>query len=212
MSPLPLIPLVPPPPDAAWPLDPRPRIVRAFTPPPKPWLPGHRGIDLAGTPGQPVLSATPGTITFAGPVAGRSVVVVTQGPHRTTYEPVIPSLPTGTTVQQSQPIGHLSAAASHCAPATCLHWGLLEGKTYLNPLDLLPAQPVRLLPTPPAQPARVFPTPPAQLPTQAPTTLSPAHAEQPASPPDAHHSPLPTVIVTLSALATLGATILIRNH
>ncbi|WP_344183769.1 M23 family metallopeptidase [Kribbella lupini] len=309
-------PFAPPPPDAVWPLDPRPRIVHAYAPPAKPWLPGHRGIDLAGTPGQPVLSATPGTITYAGPVAGRSVVVVTHGHQRTTYEPVIPSLPTGTTVHPAQPIGRLSAAASHCAPTTCLHWGLLEGKTYLNPLSLLPAQPVRLLPTTPGTPAparvtprtpapaRVAPrtpgapplqaqhpspllpaqrpqpqptcppayqppqppgypgttpheparptTPPPQqsqpcptLPTpqppaphrppQAPTTLFPAPQPQPqptcppacqqpqpptraGSPtaqrqaPTNDHNPLPTVIVTLSALATLGATLLIRNH
>ncbi|WP_460656463.1 M23 family metallopeptidase [Kribbella endophytica] len=261
-------------PDAVWPLDPRPRIVHAYNPPAKPWLPGHRGIDLAGTPGQPVLAATNGTITYAGPVAGRSVVVITHGPQRTTYEPVIPSVPTGTTVHAAQPIGHLSAAASHCTPKTCLHWGLLEGKTYLNPLSLLPAQPVRLLPAtphhfdtppqtpdhpgappppldapqqtpdhpgpPPPRPDHISaPTPPAhRLLGQHPTTLLPAQRPQPqatcppacqppqppnrADSPTAQpqaptpqadtHSPLPTVFVALSALATLGATILIRNH
>jgi hypothetical protein len=216
-----LLPLVPPPPDAVWPLDPRPRIVHAYTPPAKPWLPGHRGIDLAGSPGQPVLSATPGTITYAGPVAGRSVVVVTQGPLRTTYEPVIPSLPTGTTVHRAQPIGHLSSAASHCAPATCLHWGLLEGKAYLNPLTLLPTQPIRLLPTPPPagpSPLALTRTPLALPP--APTTERPASAT-PAGRPTTSPEPEPrprrsslasTAVVALSALATLGAAVLVRNH
>src|SRR5215472_334561 len=32
-----------------WPLPGLPRVVRAFEPPPKPWLPGHRGVDLAAT-------------------------------------------------------------------------------------------------------------------------------------------------------------------
>ncbi len=263
LTPAVLSPFAPPLPDAVWPLDPRPRIVHPYAPPAKPWLPGHRGIDLAGTPGQQVRSATPGTITYAGPVAGRSVVVVTHGPQRTTYEPVIPSLPTGTAVHAAQPIGHLSAATSHCAPTTCLHWGLLEGKTYLNPLSLLPAQPVRLLPTAPTPDRRLptaslpdrrlptAPTPDRALPTappqdhpvtpplgrvthptplahrllgQHPTTLLPAQRPQPQAtcppacrPPQpptraADHSPLPTVVVTLSALATLGATLLIRNH
>lgn len=234
-------------PNAVWPLDPRPRIVHTYNPPAKPWLPGHRGIDLAGTPGQPVLAATNGTITYAGPVAGRSVVVITHGPQRTTYEPVIPSVPTGTTVRAAQPIGHLSAAASHCTPATCLHWGLLEGKTYLNPLSLLPAQPVRLLPTTPPQDHPVTPLndrvatpaplahqllgqqhPTSLLPAQRPQPQAtcppacqpqpPSRADSPTAQPQAPkpqadtHSPLPTVIVALSALATLGATILIRNH
>ncbi|ONI77470.1 hypothetical protein BWI15_02860 [Kribbella sp. ALI-6-A] len=202
MSPLLLMPIVPPPPDAVWPLDPRPRIVRSYVPPPKPWLPGHRGVDLAGSPGQPVLSATPGTITFAGPVAGRSVVVVARGPLRTTYEPVIPSLPAGTEVRRAQPIGRLSAAASHCAPATCLHWGLLEGETYLNPLKLLAAQPVRLLPTVP--PPDEFPAP----------KVSPSPASPPPRSPAARESSAlaPTAVVTLGALVTLGAAVLVRNH
>ena len=186
ITPAVLRPLMPQLPDAVWPLDPRPRIVHAYDPPAKPWLPGHRGIDLAGTPGQPVLAATNGTITYAGPVAGRSVVVITHGPQRTTYEPVIPSVPTGTAVRAAQPIGHLSAAASHCTPTTCLHWGLLEGKTYLNPVSLLPAQPVRLLPTTP--PAPQEPAKPPQPPDRADSPTA-----QPQAPtPQAERHPQPT--------------------
>ncbi|MEV6288478.1 peptidoglycan DD-metalloendopeptidase family protein [Kribbella sp. NPDC051770] len=197
-----MTPLQPPPlADAIWPLTPQPRIVHPYTPPAKPWLPGHRGIDLEGTPGQKVLAATPGTITYAGPVAGRSVVVITRGPHRTTYEPVIPSLPRGTQVTQGQPIGTLSAAASHCTPTTCLHWGLLEGKTYLNPLQLLPTHPVRLLPTTQPQPRAAHPaelpksSPPAPRPQPQPTCPPACQQPQPNAarplPPNAA-SPLPT--------------------
>lgn len=144
----------PPGDEAGWPLRPRPQLVHGFEPPPKPWLPGHRGVDLAGSPGQPILSATPGTITYAGQLAGRGVIAVTHGQLRTTYEPVIPSAKVGTSVRPGQQLGHLSAAGSHCSPATCLHWGLLKGKTYLDPLSLLPSHPVRLLPltdTPPTK-------------------------------------------------------------
>ena len=90
-----------PPVRPAWPLQPRPQVVHGFELPPKPWLPGHRGVDLAGTPGQPVLAATAGTITYAGPLAGRGVVTVSTGPRRTTYEPVVPSLAMGTAVPQA---------------------------------------------------------------------------------------------------------------
>ncbi|HET6293798.1 MAG TPA: M23 family metallopeptidase, partial [Kribbella sp.] len=148
--------------ETGWPLSPRPEMVRGFEAPAKPWLPGHRGVDLAGSPGQAVLSATAGTITYAGPLAGRGVIVVTRGPIRTTYEPVIAALPLGAAVNPGDTIGHLSAAASHCAPATCLHWGLRQSDTYLNPLTLLPTQPVRLLPRTPPEPQALRPHTPPQ--------------------------------------------------
>jgi hypothetical protein len=44
-------------------------------------------------------------------------------------------------------LGSLVATDSHCPPAACLHWGLLRGDTYLDPLALVGAQlQVRLLP------------------------------------------------------------------
>jgi Peptidase family M23 len=131
---------------AGWPLQPRPEVLRGFELPAKPWLRGHRGVDLAGRPGQPVLAATPGTVTYAGPLAGRGVIAITFGARRTTYEPVVPEVQVGATVRTGTVIGRLSAAGSHCLPRTCLHWGLLQGKQYLNPLTLLPNRPVRLLP------------------------------------------------------------------
>ncbi len=149
-TPQPSTPAASPSADGVWPLSPRPEVVRGFDLPAKPWLPGHRGLDLAGSPGQPVLSATPGTITYSGQLAGRGVIVVTNGQSRTTYEPVIPSLPVGTAVTPGAPIARLSAAGSHCPPRACLHWGLRTATTYLNPLSLLATHPVRLLPhTPP---------------------------------------------------------------
>ncbi|WP_427891263.1 M23 family metallopeptidase [Kribbella sp. GL6] len=154
----------PPPtgPVAGWPLDPRPEIVHGFELPAKPWLPGHRGVDLAGRPGQPVLAATPGTITYAGPVAGRGVVTITYGARRTTYEPVVADVPVGTSVRTGTVIGRLSAVGSHCLPRACLHWGLLQAKQYLDPLSLLPSRPVRLLPltaAPSTGAARTIPAP-----------------------------------------------------
>ncbi len=52
---------VDPVPVGVWPLQPRPAVVRAFDPPGTPWGAGHRGVDLAGTVGQAVGSALPGT-------------------------------------------------------------------------------------------------------------------------------------------------------
>src|SRR4051794_4940346 len=52
------------------------RVVRVFTAPPQPWLPGHRGVDLAATHGEAVLAAGDGVVLFAARVAGRGVVSV----------------------------------------------------------------------------------------------------------------------------------------
>jgi murein DD-endopeptidase MepM/ murein hydrolase activator NlpD len=124
-------------------------VVNGFHPPPalEPWLPGHRGVDLAAAQGQLVVAAGPGIVLFAGPVAGRSVIVIGHGPLRTTYEPVRTSVAVGDPVSTGTPIGTLDApvGGSHCRPA-CLHWGLVRGTTYLDPLSLLEALPVRLLP------------------------------------------------------------------
>ncbi|HEX6888650.1 MAG TPA: M23 family metallopeptidase, partial [Candidatus Nanopelagicales bacterium] len=64
------------------------RVTRAFANPPHNWLPGHRGVDLRGVPGEPVRAAGAGRVTFAARLAGRGVVVVDHGELRTTYEPV----------------------------------------------------------------------------------------------------------------------------
>src|SRR6185369_7063201 len=72
-----------------WPLRPRPAVLRAFDAPSPNWQRGHRGVDLAAVPGQPVYAAGQGTVVFAGDLAGRPVVSVAHpGGLRTTYEPV----------------------------------------------------------------------------------------------------------------------------
>lgn len=40
----------------------------------------------------------------------------------------------------------LQLPLSHCFPRACLHWGWLRGETYLDPLELVGAGPVRLVP------------------------------------------------------------------
>jgi murein DD-endopeptidase MepM/ murein hydrolase activator NlpD len=132
--------------EGVWPLDPEPDVVRGFEPPAGPYAPGHRGVDLAGLPGQSVLAALPGTVGFAGSIGGKPVVTVLHGGRRTTYEPVVASVSRGQQVAAGEVLGRLTVLDGHCFPAACLHWGLLEGDTYLDPLTLLDAGPVRLLP------------------------------------------------------------------
>jgi murein DD-endopeptidase MepM/ murein hydrolase activator NlpD len=74
------------------------------------------------------------------------VVVVDHGETRTTYEPVTASVSVGDSLPQGAVIGTLELVGSHCPPAACLHWGWLRGEEYLDPLGLVGAGPVRLLP------------------------------------------------------------------
>lgn len=130
-----------------WPLDGVPRVVRRFDPPAQPWLPGHRGVDLAGRPGAIVRAAGAGRVRFAGRIAGRFVVSVDHGGGlRTTYEPVEPVVRAGDEVAAGDPIGRLASGHPGCAVSACLHWGLRRGDVYLDPLALLGLGQVRLLP------------------------------------------------------------------
>lgn len=136
-------------PVGVWPLQPQPEVVRHFDPPDSTWGAGHRGVDLLGHPGQSVRAALAGTVTFAGVLAGRGVVVVDHGSTRTTYEPVAAGVQVGTAVTAGQRIGTLEMVQSHCLPRTCLHWGWIDNATdtYLDPLRLVGGpEPVRLLP------------------------------------------------------------------
>ena len=133
-------------PRGVWPLTPTPNVAHDFDPPDDPWGSGHRGVDLAGTVGQPVRSAMAGTVAFVGTIAGKAVVTVSHGETRTTYEPVSSSLEAGAAVAAGQRIGSLELPLSHCFPRACLHWGWLRGETYLDPLALVSDARVRLLP------------------------------------------------------------------
>jgi murein DD-endopeptidase MepM/ murein hydrolase activator NlpD len=132
--------------DGVWPLSPRPDIVSGFDPPATRWGAGHRGVDLLGHVGQTVHSSLSGTVTFAGRLAGRGVVVVDHGGVRTTYEPLKARVLVGDVVDRGGVLGTLQLSSSHCFPRACLHWGLRRDEAYLNPLTLVGAGPIRLLP------------------------------------------------------------------
>ncbi|WP_017611031.1 M23 family metallopeptidase [Nocardiopsis xinjiangensis] len=131
-----------------WPLDPRPHVLRGFDPPERRWHAGHLGADLAAEVGQPVLASADGVVHFAGTVAGVPVVSVAHGDLRTTYLPVRASTARGDPVLAGDELGTLPAEPAHCASRPCLHFGLLRGAAYLDPLGPLGHGPVRLLPLP----------------------------------------------------------------
>ncbi len=131
----------------SWPLDPRPSVARRFDPPAQRWLAGHRGVDLQASSGATVLAAADGVVAFAGSVAGKGVVSIDHPTGlRSTYEPVRALVTAGQAVRRGQDLGVLVTEGSHCLPRACLHWGARRGSDYVDPLALVGAGPVILLP------------------------------------------------------------------
>jgi murein DD-endopeptidase MepM/ murein hydrolase activator NlpD len=132
----------------SWPLAPPHPVLRPFLAPSAPWGPGHRGVDLGGSAGEPVLAVADGTVVFAGHLVDRSLVSVDH-PNglRSTYEPVAPTVTVGQPVHRGDVLGHLESGHAGCA-VPCLHWGIRRDKEYLDPLALVTAHRIRLLPWP----------------------------------------------------------------
>lgn len=117
-----------------WPSGTPVAVTRPFDPPSQDWLSGHRGVDLAVPVGSEVYSPAAGTVTFAGHLVDRNVVVIEHDHRRSTFEPVAPIVSLGDHVEAGQPIGIVEEGH---APGP-LHWGVKVGpKRYLNPLRQL---------------------------------------------------------------------------
>jgi murein DD-endopeptidase MepM/ murein hydrolase activator NlpD len=54
-------------------------IIDPFRPPPRPWLAGNRGIEIATASGSIAVASAAGVVSFSGPVAGRFHVTVRHG-------------------------------------------------------------------------------------------------------------------------------------
>ena len=52
----------------------------------------------------------------------------------------------GTSVERGDVVGHVGAHPGHCAPDTCVHWGVRVGDDYLDPALLLAEVRIVLLP------------------------------------------------------------------
>lgn len=131
----------------AWPV-PQATVLRAFAAPSMRWGAGHRGVDVAAAPGETVVAATSGTVTFAGTVVDRPVVTVRMEgvPWEVlvTVEPVVPLVAAGDVVAAGEPIGTLAGGHRPCG--ACIHLGVRIDDAYANPMVLLGAERAVLLP------------------------------------------------------------------
>ena len=120
----------------AWPVPAPHPIVRGFEAPPTPYAAGHRGIDVAATPGTEVVAPEDGIVAFSGTVVDRGVVSIDHaGALRSSYEPVTPRVPAGTAVRRGQVIAVVAGGGSH--PSGVLHIGARLNGAYVSPLLFL---------------------------------------------------------------------------
>lgn len=110
---------------------------RGWEPPAHEFAAGHRGVDLPISPGEPVHAPADGTVSFAGPVAGRPLVVMEHGEGlRSTLDAIDPLVHNGDAVHRGEVIGR--ARGEHCgAPRPCLHVGARIGDQYVDPTPYL---------------------------------------------------------------------------
>ncbi|PST47736.1 peptidase M23 [Bifidobacterium callitrichos] len=130
----------------AWPLD-EPVVAESFDGPAKPWLPGHRGVDLEAEEGEDIVAPGEGVISFAGEVAGKQVVSIRTDEGLTfTFEPAVTDLPRGTRVIRGERFGEVATGSDHCV-GSCLHWGVRRGdRVYIDPTAMTGGRRIGLKP------------------------------------------------------------------
>lgn len=111
--------------------------LRGFEPPEHDYGSGHRGIDIALSPGSRVLAPADGVVHFAAWLVNRPVLSIRhENGLLSSFEPVRSLLPSGSAVSVGQHIGNHDAGDetfSHCF-AHCVHFGIRLDGEYLNPL------------------------------------------------------------------------------
>jgi hypothetical protein len=115
-------------------------VLRHFEPPRTSFGSGHRGVDLAASPGAPVVAAAAGTVTFAATVAEFGWVSVAHADGVvTSYGPIGAfEVARGQRVTAGHPLGRLAAGGHGDGGSDLgLHWGARRGGAYVDPLSLL---------------------------------------------------------------------------
>lgn len=99
------------------------RVIRGFDPPERPWLAGHRGVDLAAESGDELVAPADGVVSFTGKVGGKDVVSIRHGFLTSTFEPAVSELDHGAVLRQGERFALVDGVSDHCGE-TCVHWGV----------------------------------------------------------------------------------------
>ncbi|EUA90290.1 hypothetical protein I551_3269 [Mycobacterium ulcerans str. Harvey] len=134
-----------------WPLRPPAVVLRGFDAPTPNWRPGHRGVDLAGVPGEPIFAAGDATVVYAGTLADWPVVSL--GPSRRLAHQLPAGAPDGASrpardggISGRHPGGWAPGLPSQGVPALGRDVGPASDAHYVDPLGLLKSTPIRLKP------------------------------------------------------------------
>src|SRR5579885_3689597 len=171
----------------------------------------HRGIDVAGTPGEAVLAPRAGSVTFAGsvPGSGRAVTITTDDGYAVSLTHLgSVDVAEHVAVQEGDAIGRVGTGGEGEHPEPYVHLGVRvasQDQGYLDPESFLPpraapAAPPPVAPAPPpaaggsasAGGAAASPPAPAQAAPSAPSSAAPAAAAPAAAPPAATPTPQPS--------------------
>ena len=107
----------------------------------------HRGIDIAGNPGAPVIAAAAGVVRFAGTAgsSGLTVSIRTADGFDTSYLHLSAAgVRKGDLVGAGDPVGAVGTSGVRSAERPHLHFGVREAgerHAYRDPLAFLPALP-----------------------------------------------------------------------
>ena len=107
----------------------------------------HRGIDIAGNPGAPVIAAAAGVVRFAGTAgsSGLTVSIRTADGFDTSYLHLSAAgVRRGDLVGAGDPVGAVGTSGVRSAERPHLHFGVREAgerHAYRDPLAFLPALP-----------------------------------------------------------------------
>jgi hypothetical protein len=172
--------LLPRPALAAWSWPLRGEVITTYRNGDDPYAAGqHRGVDIAGPVGTPVVAAAAGVVRFAG-TAGSSGLTVSvrtaDGAYDVSYLHLASlAVRRGAAVAVGGPIGTLGTSGVRSAAEPHLHLGVRRAGSrheYVDPLGLLPP------------PGAQAPRPPAPVPVTAPAPVRPSPAPvRPAPPP-----------------------------
>ncbi|GAC1413570.1 MAG: hypothetical protein NVSMB57_09080 [Actinomycetota bacterium] len=116
-------------------------VLRHFEAPANKYSAGHRGLDLGATPGSTVVASAPGTVAFAGRVAGEWYVSIDHSDGlRTTYSFVRSVLVhKGDHVNRKSAIAISGQGHPDASFPPHLHFGMRKGSDYLDPEPYLVA-------------------------------------------------------------------------
>ncbi|MDR1861814.1 MAG: M23 family metallopeptidase [Candidatus Ancillula sp.] len=99
---------------------------------------GHRGVDFAAEPDDPIYAPEDGELTYRGSTFGTPTITFSTDGLKNTFQPAASDLKKGTQVKKGEIIGRVSSAEEPHCEVSCVHWGVRdEDENYLFPLSFV---------------------------------------------------------------------------